>query len=61
MGSRKTVLMNLFEGQQQKHRNREQICGRSGGRVTDTYALPYVKQIAVGICCMPRGAQPGAR
>ena len=49
------VQMNLFPRQEQK-----QTRGRSGGRVTDTYALPYVKQIAAGICCMPRGAQPGA-
>ena len=57
MGSRKMVLMNLFEGQQRRHRNREQICGHSGGRVMETFALPYVKQIAVGICCMPQGAK----
>ena len=30
--SRKTVLMNLSAGQEQRHRYKEQICGHSEGR-----------------------------
>ena len=30
--TRKVVLMNLFAGQEQRHRRREQSCGHSGGR-----------------------------
>ena len=51
MESRKMVLMNLFAGQQWRHRHREQTCGNSRGRRggtngksgMETYALPYVK------------------
>ena len=32
MGSRKTVLMNLFAGKEWRCRCREQTCGNSGGR-----------------------------
>ena len=32
MESRKMVLMNLFAGQQWKHRQREQMCGHSWER-----------------------------
>ena len=32
MESRKMVLMNLFAGQQKRHRHREQACGHSGER-----------------------------
>ena len=32
MESRKMVLMNLYAGQQQKYRHREQTYGHSGGR-----------------------------
>ena len=36
--SRKMVLMNLFAGQQRRHRHREQICGwRVGRRVGDEW------------------------
>ena len=50
-------------------RHREQTCGHSGQgesgmieRVTciETYALPHVKQIASGICCMAQGVKSGA-
>ena len=53
MESRKMVLMNLFAGQQWRHRHREQTW--TGGRVEEgeggmygeskmeTYTLPYVK------------------
>ena len=45
------VLMNLFAGQQWKHRHTEKTCGHSneGEGVTDgdssmgTFTLPYVK------------------
>ena len=47
------VLMNLFAGQQWRHRCSEQICEQFGrrrvGRIERTawkYILPYVKQIA---------------
>ena len=32
MESRKMVLMNLFAGQQKRHRHKEQTCGHSEGR-----------------------------
>ena len=31
MESRKIVLMNVFAGQDQRHRQREQTCGSFGG------------------------------
>jgi len=54
MESRKTVLKNLFTGQQWRNRHREQTYGHGerGGegeimeRVTWKLTLPYVKQIA---------------
>ena len=58
MESRKAVLMNLFAGQQWRHRHREQTYGHSRGwcwkkervgrreRVTWKHTSPYVKQIA---------------
>ena len=30
--SRKMVLMNLFVGQEQRHRHREELCGHNRGR-----------------------------
>ena len=54
------VLMNLFAGQQWRHKLREQIYGHGvgvgeegeggvyGKSNMETYALPYVKQIANG-------------
>ena len=32
MESRKMVLMNLFAGQEKRHRHREHTCGHCGGR-----------------------------
>ena len=58
MGSRKMVPMNLFEGQQWKQRNSRFV--DTVGEGSWKHALPRVKQIAIGICCMPQGAQPGA-
>ena len=48
------VLMNLFAGQEWRHRHRKQTCGHNGGRRgrddwksnIATYTLPYIKQIA---------------
>ena len=57
MESRKTVLMNLFSEQQWRYRHREQTYGHGlgdgeGGMYedgnTETYTLPYVKQITNG-------------
>ena len=57
MESRKTVLRNLFAGQQWRHRHREQTYGHGGGvkgregrmeSSMETYKLSYVKQIAGG-------------
>ena len=50
------VLMNLFAGQQRRHRHREQNCGwrvgRRGGTngegSMETYPLPCVKEMAGG-------------
>ena len=64
MESSKMVLMDLFAGQQWRHRHRKQTCGHSGEgedgvdweNSTETYTLPYVKQIVSGICCVPEGA-----
>ena len=65
MESSQMILTDLFAGQQGRHRQREQTCGHSGGRrgwdgltdSTETYTLPYVKQIVNGICCVAQGAQ----
>ena len=54
------VLKNLFTGQQWRNRHREQTYGhgergerrRCMERVNMELTLPYVKQIATGICCM---------
>ena len=50
MESRKMVLMNLFGGQQWRHRCREQTCehgegesGTNGESSIETYVLPSVK------------------
>ena len=53
MESRKIVLKNLFAGQGQRDRHREQTCGHSRGRrgwdeLRETFTLPYIKQIASG-------------
>ena len=53
-GIQKMVLMNIFAGQEWRHRCREQIYGCSGGRrgwvksrsSIDIHTLPFVKQIA---------------
>ena len=68
MESRKMILMNLFAEQQWRHRHREQTCGHSGegeGGTNwksdgETYILPYINQIAMGICCRIHGAQIGS-
>ena len=58
--SRKMVLMNLFAGQEQRCRLKEQPCGYRGGRrgwdelreqrvmYIEICTLPYIKQIADG-------------
>ena len=65
MESKKIVLMNLFVRQQWRCRHRKQTCGHrgveggcvmNGGSSMTTDILPYVKQIASGICCMIQGA-----
>ena len=65
MESKKIVLMNLFVRQQWRCRHRKQTCGHrggeggcvmNGGSSMTTYILPYVKQIASGLCCMIQGA-----
>ena len=51
MESRKKVLINLFWGQQERLRHREQTYGHSGTNSesnTETDALPHVKQTASG-------------
>ena len=56
MEPRKMVLMNLFAGQEWRHRCREQICGHSKvswgqnelKQQHEVYTLPCVKQIASG-------------
>ena len=65
MEARKMVLMNLFAGQEQRCRHREQTSGQSRGKggweesSSETYMIPYVKQLG-GSCCVTQGAQPGA-
>ena len=34
--------------------------GTNGGSCMETYILPYVNKIAIGICCMTQGTQTGA-
>ena len=50
--SGKMILLNLFTGQQWRHRHREQACGHTSGEgeggmngksSMETYVLPYVK------------------
>ena len=56
MESRKMILMNLFAGQEWRHRHREQTLDTAGEgeggtnweSSTETYALPCVKWIANG-------------
>ena len=56
MESRRTLLMNLFAGQQWRRRHREQTVdtagegegGTNGETSMETYTLPYVKYIASG-------------
>ena len=57
MESRKTVLMNLFAGQRRRYRQRKQTYGHGMGEGeggtyegsnTETYTLPYEKQITNG-------------
>ena len=61
---RKMVQMDLFAGQEWRCRCRERTCGH--GVVVnweigiDVCALPCVKQIASGNCCIEQGAQLGA-
>ena len=58
------VLMNLFAGQQWRHRHTEQTCGHSGGREggrngecsMETYTQTYVKQIACGYLLYDSGS-----
>ena len=67
MESRKMVLKNLFTGQQQRNRHREQTYGRGRGeervrcmeRVTWKPTSPYVKQ-PTEICCMAQETQTRA-
>ena len=50
------ALMNLFAGQEQRHRRRAQTCGHRGGRrggtdgesSVDTCTLPYGKEVTRG-------------
>ena len=51
MESKKMLLMNLFTGQQMRHKHRKQImregnCETNSDISMETYTLPYVKQIA---------------
>jgi len=64
------VLMNLFVGQQQRNRHREQIYGHSRGRrkervrwmkrATWKCTLPYVKEISNGNLLYDSGNSNGA-
>ena len=55
MESRKMVVMNIWAGQEQRLRHREQTCGHRE-RSTEIYTLPYVKQIASGRYGVSQGA-----
>ena len=65
MESRKTVLMNLFTGQQWRYRQREQTHGHSEGRREWDKLRDWRVNIhdctenrePVGICCVTQGAQ----
>ena len=46
--SSKMVLMDLFAGQQGRHRHREQTCGHSGGRKKGN------RESSIDICTPPR-------
>ena len=69
MEYRKTVLMDLSEGQQQTRRHREQTTDTGGveereGEInveqhSSIYTLPYVKQ-PMEMCCMNQGTQTEA-
>ena len=50
MESRKMVLMNLFAGQQWRHRGREQTGGHGGGRKRWGKLREYHGNIYVTIC-----------
>ena len=62
--SKTMVLMNLFSGQQWRHRPREQTYGhgREGGAGTngessvETYTLSHINGRPVGTCCVALGA-----
>ena len=60
MESRKTVLMNLHAGQEQRWNTvGEGEGGMNRERSMDTYRLPFVTQ-PTGGCCRTQGAQGGA-
>ena len=64
MESRRLVLMNLFAGQQWRHRHREQIyrhswegdSGTNGGSGIDIYILQCVEELAGKSCYITQGA-----
>ena len=68
MESREMELKNLFTWQQWRNRHREQTYGHGEReedvqcmeRVTWKLTLPYVKQIANGICYMAQETQTGS-
>ena len=68
MASRKMVLVDLFTGQEERHRQREQTCGRSRGRRGKDHFRAALKHIydhaeegePVRTCWTTQGAQPGA-
>ena len=67
MESRKTVLMNLFAGQQWKRRHREQACGRrvgeeEGGMNGESSRETYITicKVASRNLLYDSGAQVGA-
>lgn len=58
------VLVDLFSGQQWRHRCKEETCGHNRGRGWDELRGQYwniyiaiIKQIAGGMCCVPQGAR----
>ena len=67
MESRRMVLMNLFAGQQRRHKKRGQVVdtvregegGTNGESSIETYTSPYNRQ-PVGICYVTQGTQPSA-
>ena len=69
MKSRKMAVMNLFTGQQQRLRPREQTygcglgeegeAGTDGESNTEAYTLPCVKQSQWGLAAWLRGLKPG--